>query len=812
MINRKINTVLFLVFAVFSLTFSQSRVDLAVWDFSDITTGGQLPVGQTNNTAYPANLGLSKSTALLGTEQMFNGTNPVTRTWSAPSATNYIYCNKSWTSDGTTWYQIQGVSTEGKTKLQFSSSHATSSSSSPFTFQLQYRVSETSDWVSVGSQIVVNSSTTTNGLVLGYSNQALPAECENLADLQLRLLCVNAVSPSGQARLDNIYVTAAGEPGTGGGDINDPIPYAENLSEEDWGVPSWTKMLVALRTAKNSGTTTNLDALKSVLLAMKAKDVPFSVNSAINGDPKTQMGLAWYTNAGITGGKAQIVAKANAVESDFDNPQMEVNSITFDIQNTNYLGDANSSISNATGLPSGTKRSYTSNKALITDLTPNTIYSYRVGKDGAWSNIGTFKTASAGKEDFTFIYATDTQASSESNFNVAKMTLEAAYAKVENPEFLLVPGDLVDTKGVDNSEWEHEQWFDKMSNVTSKLPLVVTAGNHDISPNLNLHRHVNTSTDFDQNYLSAYSNMPGMTYSFVMGDAIFFVINFEDYGSKLYLALDDYMKKQIAANLDKKWRIMLFHNALYTGGSQHQNSSTSRSIRNAFSPFINKHRIDLGLYGHSHVYEVIGPVRHSDKTLISSGVSQVEKVPVSITANMTGKQGGVFDVNGGTLFMLNNSAGKKKYEPSTKEEMDANTLKNEIPDYWSLFSGKYGQTGEPTFSDVKVTTDTIFITTYTVDDSGKSSLYDRIKVIRSETSETGIEKPAYLGEKIFFDAGSKEIRLNDIAQTIEIYNVGGQKVISVSNSKNLSLSSLSRGIYIVKVRQDQEIFSIKLSI
>ena len=813
MVSKKIIISFFIVLASTNFVISQARVDLATWDFSDLTVGGQLPVGQLNNAPYPANSGLSKSTALLGTEQMFDGTELVNRTWSAPSATNYIYCNKAWTSDETTWYQIEGISTIDQTELQFSSCHATSSSSAAFTFQLQYRTSEIGAWISAGNQIVVTSTTSTNGLVIGYDRQPLPEACEGLTNLQLRLLCVGAGSPSGQARIDNVVITAAGEPGTGGGDINDPIPYAEALVEADWGVPGWTKMLAALRKAKSSASTSNIDALKSVLLAMQPKDVPYSVNASINGDPTTQIGLAWYTNANITGGKAQVVEKVNAVEADFENPLITVNSTTLDVLNTNYLSSGNSAVSSATGLPSGTKRSYTSNKSLITNLSPNTEYSYRVGKEGAWSDIRTFKTARTGKDDYTFIYITDTQANTENNFDVSKMTLEAAYDIVQNPEFVLITGDLVETLGINNSEWEHEQWFEKMSNVISKLPLVVTAGNHDVSPNHNLHRHVNTSMEFDTAYLNAISTMPGMTYSFVMGDALFFVINFEDNGSKLYLGLDQYMTHKIAEHPDVKWRIMLYHNSMYTGGNQHHNSSTSRGIRNAFGPYMNKHRIDLALHGHSHVYEVIGPVKHADKTLISTGVSMVENVPVSNPSNMKGRQKGLFDVSGGTLYLLNNSAGKKKYTPLTKAEMDANTVSNGIPDYWSLFSGKFGQTGEPTFSDVKITSDTIFIATYTVNDAGQSSLYDNIKVVRNSESETGIENPSYLGNKLIFDQGSKEIRLHDVnAERIEVYNASSQLVASASNSENLSVSTLGEGMYIVRVKSSQETFTVKLLI
>ena len=94
---------------------------------------------------------------------------------------------------------------------------------------------------------------------------------------------------------------------------------------------------------------------------------------------------------------------------------------------------------------------------------------------------------------------------------------------------------------------------------------------------------------------------------------------------------------------------------------------------------------------------MIGPVNNLNKTLVEGSVEKVETVgDGGERENMTGKNGGVFDVSKGTLYFLNNSAGKKKYEPRTEAEMIASLGKHEIENYWGLFSGKFGQTGEPT--------------------------------------------------------------------------------------------------------------------
>ena len=51
-----------------------------------------------------------------------------------------------------------------------------------------------------------------------------------------------------------------------------------------------------------------------------------------------------------------------------------------------------------------------------------------------------------------------------------------------------------------------------------------------------------------------------------------------------------------------------------------------------------------------------------------------------------------------------------------------------VKDYFELFN-RFGQTGEPTFSWVRVSTDAIEVATYTVDDEGRVGLFDEIRVV-----------------------------------------------------------------------------------
>lgn len=517
-----------------------------------------------------------------------------------------------------------------------------------------------------------------------------------------------------------------------------------SLKQSDYTTPTWTK-------------------LTRLMAKMQPATMPYSINMTLNGDPTTRMAFAWFTNPEVKLGKVQIVVKADATEADFANPTIELNATSTDVKDLNYATPKN----HVEGVADGTKKSYTSHKALATNLTPNTTYSYRVGNEHGWSEIGHFTTSSKTydkKEGYSFIYITDTQAQNDDMFNVSQKTVHAAQAKVPDASFVLANGDLVETSGANNSEWEYEQWFSTMQDVWMNYPLVVTQGNHDTSINSNLAWHFNTDRSFNETS-PVPTAMVGTVYSFVKGDALYMVINYEDYEKDGYFdALSNWMRKQVKDHKNTKWRIAIYHKTMFTGSKSHQSDNDSKLVREHMLPVFDELKIDMAFQGHDHIYEVIGPVDNSTKTLLADEVEQVKTVePAGVRENMTGKTGGVFNVNKGTLYFLNNSAGKKKYEPRDKAEMAEAIGDHGIENYWGLFSGKFGQTGEPTFSDVKVTADTIFVDTYTVSDGGVPSLFDSFKVIKESKTPDAISQQKTNDIKIAYEKAKDiiEIKSND---------------------------------------------------
>jgi len=156
---------------------------------------------------------------------------------------------------------------------------------------------------------------------------------------------------------------------------------ANALTESDYTIPSWTLLKRSVVTAVNAKDSASISQLKLALNGLKAKELPYSISTTFNGNPTSQLGFAWFTNAGISDEKVEIVAGST---TDFSAPAFRVDATAKVLTDVNYNVSGNN-LSTLAGIANNSKRSYVSNKALVTGLTPKTTYSYRVGKDGAWS-------------------------------------------------------------------------------------------------------------------------------------------------------------------------------------------------------------------------------------------------------------------------------------------------------------------------------------------------------------------------------------------------------------------------------------------
>jgi acid phosphatase type 7 len=574
--------------------------------------------------------------------------------------------------------------------------------------------------------------------------------------------------------------------------------------ESGYTIPSWTKFLMAKKQVSSNPSETAINDLEAAVSSLTSSDRPYSIVMSINGDPTTRLGFAWFNNAGVTGAKIEIIAGNS---TDFSSPLFSIDATSTTLNNVNYNVSGNN-LANLADIADNSKRSYVSNKALITGLTPNTTYSYRVGKPDAWSEVGTFTTAKANKEPFSFVYTTDPQANAVDMFDISQKTTHAAATMYPNANFWLSCGDLIETSGSTNSEWEYEQFFATQQDIFLKKPFAAIIGNHDKSVNKNFTNHFNTTGPaFDIN-----STTPGSIYSFVYGDALFMALSYEDYSVAGRLTeIAEWMRAQVAANPNTKWRIVYYHKTIYTGSGSHQSDSDGKTVRDAMAPVFDELKIDLALQGHDHVYEVMGPIKN--KALVANTVANQVSVSFDARENVTGKLGGTFDVKEGTLYFLNNSAGKKKYEPRSQAQMEAIETSLGITNYFGMFTGRFGQTGNPTFSNLRVCTDSINVDTYEVSDLGVASPFDSFKIVKLAT--TGTANTYTMNNIEFYPVPVKDyayITFKDEAEAkVEVYSVNGSlvKAQKISGSSKIDLNNLSKGSYILKVSSEAGNYSVK---
>ena len=192
-------------------------------------------------------------------------------------------------------------------------------------------------------------------------------------------------------------------------DLDPAVVLADTMYEAaDYTVPSYTEFIIAKIAARNTPTQENLRNLVKKVTGLQPKQMPYNMVVTINGDPHTQMGFAWFTNESIFDGELQIIAKADAAASDFEGE--DVITVPAAAQRTKkalrYVGQC-SYIYKKAELKAGTKYFYVSHKALATNLTPGTIYSWRVGHAGYWSDIAQFRTEEEQQGEYSFLLMSD---------------------------------------------------------------------------------------------------------------------------------------------------------------------------------------------------------------------------------------------------------------------------------------------------------------------------------------------------------------------------------------------------------------------
>lgn len=238
----------------------------------------------------------------------------------------------------------------------------------------------------------------------------------------------------------------------------------------------------------------------------------------------------------------------------------------------------------------------TSYHVTVSDLLPDTVYSYYYSAQGENSALNTFKTAE--DDSFSAIYVSDVHVSdNDENPDNVKNTafalhevLSQAHAKNNDVSLIISSGD----QGDHGLLSEYIGLFS--SPIVKNIPLATTCGNHDYKESV--YAYVTNNPNRYNTGQAVSPDRNGGDYYFVKNDVLFLFIN-----SNWTSASDHYnfVKQAIDANSDVKWRVVVMHHDLY-GGHIESREDENRLLRLMFVPIFDEFGVDLVLTGHSHIF------------------------------------------------------------------------------------------------------------------------------------------------------------------------------------------------------------------
>ncbi|OFO59620.1 hypothetical protein HMPREF3023_05140 [Peptoniphilus sp. HMSC075B08] len=343
----------------------------------------------------------------------------------------------------------------------------------------------------------------------------------------------------------------------------------------------------------------------------------------------------------------------------------------------------------ATVIEETNKDGFSSNQVTLDGLEPDTEYMYRFSNGDTVSEVKTFKTGGTG--DFSFFAAGDPQIGSHGHLNGEDgwdKTLKLLPELDSSASFLLSLGDQVQA-GKDEEEYDayiNREGF-------NGLTLAPIIGNHDDRGNAH-EEHFKVSNVQDEGKSNAGSN-----YYYVYNNTLFICLNSNN---KDYAEHRVTIKKAVAENPNVKWRVVTFHHPPYTV-ARHALDKYITDMRSTLVPILKENKIDLVLNGHDHVYT---------RTHVMDGTKPI----IEWENGEEGKAPSEYVNPKGIIYVTTNSAsGSKHYDIMKNQNFEFSAFKN--------------QEYVPNISNLKITDNSIEVTTYRTNDS---SVVDSFKIVKED--------------------------------------------------------------------------------
>lgn len=333
------------------------------------------------------------------------------------------------------------------------------------------------------------------------------------------------------------------------------------------------------------------------------------------GDPARGAAVAWRTGPETTGAVAQLAAAT-------DGPEFRSRAVTIPARSTRLETDL------------GPCRCHA---AALVDLEPDTPYAYRVGDGVNWSEWFQFTTAPAGPRRLRFVHFGDAQ---NDILSAWSRVVREAGRHAPDAAFLVHSGDLVN-RGDADDQWG--EWFRAGAFLHAQIPSLPIPGNHEYVKVGDAEAATSRLAPHWRRQFTLPENGPAGLEETCCTIA---------FGDVRIVALDSNQRlAEQAAWLDglltrdrRRWVVCSFHHPIFSAAKERDNAP----LRAAWKPVFDRHRVDLVLQGHDHVYG-------------RTGLVGADAPPATLGNAPTGVNR--VDATGGTVYVVSVS-GPKQYDVS----------------------------------------------------------------------------------------------------------------------------------------------------
>ncbi|MBN8801747.1 MAG: phosphoesterase [Lysobacteraceae bacterium SCN 69-123] len=235
----------------------------------------------------------------------------------------------------------------------------------------------------------------------------------------------------------------------------------------------------------------------------------------------------------------------------------------------------------------------------VDGLQADTLYAWRLQGDRTWSAWHHTRTAPAPGQPLTLLYFGDTQ---NKNVSLTTRVVREAMRHAPDARLALYAGDLVSGgDGEDDNEWG--EWFEAAGALPTSMVVAPAAGNHEYFEEFE-------DTPRERRVLGAHwplafalpgngaPGVQGTSYWFDYQDARVVVL---DGTSALDLGTAQAQARwldQVLAGSHAPWNLVMVHQPMFSPRQDREN----RLLREHVLPVLERHRVDLVLQGHDHVY------------------------------------------------------------------------------------------------------------------------------------------------------------------------------------------------------------------